>query len=155
MSEPQFLKRMDVKSAGQKGAEDHVAKAKTGGSSFNLSGAIGKHEEQHKSMILPPDGFFFIVKHVIEDSIPTIYIALQEDGTAKTINLRLNPQEVRLEIDVLNDVMKMLCNMWRDTYTAQQLDEDVFRGAAQSANPYATTATADPTTRTVTRGELL
>ena len=60
----------------------------------------------------PPLGFFFIIKHALFEGIPTIFCALQEDGTSNTVSFQLPAIELGLSVENLNKIQDTLIEEW-------------------------------------------
>lgn len=63
-------------------------------------------------MNLPPLGFFFIVKHGLLDNIPTVFFALQEEGTSNTVSFQVAAQGAGLDVPTLNSILEALVEHW-------------------------------------------
>jgi hypothetical protein len=94
-------------------------------------------------MNLPPLGFFFIVKHALVDSIPTVFFALQKDGTADTVSFQVESQAAGLDIPALNKILEALVENWCKQHSV---------GAAPKVEEFTTSISAQPTS---TRGEMV
>ncbi len=85
-------------------------------------------------MNLPPSGFFFIVKHALVKNIPTVFFALQEELTAKTVSFQLSAMDVGLNIGNLNKILETLVVQFDEQHGgAVAPDTNSYKGFATSA----------------------
>ena len=94
----------------------------------------------------PPLGFFFIVKNAVLEGIPTMFFALQKDGTEDTISFQVPSLEVGLSIDNLNKVLDTLIAEW---------DKEHGTGAAPDVNSYINYTTGASVPAKATKGEFV
>jgi hypothetical protein len=84
--------------------------------------------------VLPPAGFFFIVKSDDSDVIPVVFIALQKDGTEDTVSIRVNPQEARFTVEALNVIQQQLVTAWYEEFGAPMKEKGDLMGCTSAAS---------------------